>query len=113
MRRRQLKRLWARLISAQHFWTGGLETARPGCYEAVVIARAVGFRMLAASVMRRLSPSSITLGAGQNRAASMSRKIVAGQEKLSGWGETLAELLFTEGQIVCLGCDQAADEDPL
>ena len=26
----------------QHFWTGGLETAGPGCYEAVAIARAVG-----------------------------------------------------------------------
>src|SRR5215813_2928129 len=49
------------IISAQHFWTGGLETAGPGCYEAVVIARAAGFRMLAASVMRRLSPYSITV----------------------------------------------------
>ena len=31
----------------QHFWTGGLETAGPGCYDAVAIARAAGFRMLA------------------------------------------------------------------
>ena len=26
------------IISAQHFWTGGLETAGPGCYDAVAIA---------------------------------------------------------------------------
>jgi hypothetical protein len=26
------------IISAQHFWTGGLETAVPGCYDAVAIA---------------------------------------------------------------------------
>jgi len=28
------------IISAQHFWTGGRETAGPGCYDAVAIARA-------------------------------------------------------------------------
>ena len=28
--------------TAQHFWTGGLETAGPGCYDAVAIARAAG-----------------------------------------------------------------------
>ena len=33
------------IISAQHFWAGGLETAGPGCYDAVAIARAAGFRM--------------------------------------------------------------------
>jgi len=27
------------IISAQHFWTGGLETAGPGCYDAIAIAR--------------------------------------------------------------------------
>jgi hypothetical protein len=27
------------IISAQHFWTGGLETAGPGRYDAVAIAR--------------------------------------------------------------------------
>src|SRR5215472_18065460 len=77
------------IISAQHFWTGGLETAGPGCYEAVVIARAAGFRMLVMgrSVMRRLSPSSITAQSGQNRPVKTSRKIVAGQQKPSGWGE--------------------------
>ena len=26
------------IISAQHCWTGGLETAGPGCYDAVAIA---------------------------------------------------------------------------
>jgi hypothetical protein len=31
------------IISAQHFWTGGLETAGPGCHDAVAIARAAGF----------------------------------------------------------------------
>jgi len=40
-------------------WTGGPETAVPGCYDAVAMARAAGFRMLVmsriASVMRRLS----------------------------------------------------------
>jgi hypothetical protein len=28
------------IISAQRFWTGGLETAGPGRYDAVAIARA-------------------------------------------------------------------------
>ena len=40
------------IISAQHFWTGGLETAGPGCYDAVAIARAAGFRMLIMSRIR-------------------------------------------------------------
>src|SRR6516162_1638166 len=40
------------IISAQHFWTGGLETAGPGCYDAVAIARAAGFRMLVMSRIR-------------------------------------------------------------
>ena len=42
----------ADIISAQHFWTGGLETAGPGCYDAVAIARAAGFRMLVMSRIR-------------------------------------------------------------
>ena len=42
----------ADIISAQHFWTGGLETAGPGCYDAVAIARAAGFRMLVTSRIR-------------------------------------------------------------
>jgi hypothetical protein len=40
------------IISAQQFWTGGLETAGPGCYDAVAIARAAGFRMLVMSRIR-------------------------------------------------------------
>jgi hypothetical protein len=40
------------LLSAQHFWTGELETAGPGCYDAVAIARAAGFRMLVMSRIR-------------------------------------------------------------
>jgi hypothetical protein len=32
--------------------TGGLETAGPGCYDAVAIARAAGFRMLVMSRIR-------------------------------------------------------------
>ena len=40
------------IISARHFWTGGLETAGPGCYDAVAIARAAGFRMLVMSRIR-------------------------------------------------------------
>jgi hypothetical protein len=41
------------ISSAKHFWTGGLETAGPGCYDAVAIARAAGFRMLVMSRTRR------------------------------------------------------------
>jgi len=40
------------IISAQHFWTGGLEMAGPGCCDAVAIARAAGFRMLVMSRIR-------------------------------------------------------------
>ena len=44
------------IISAQHFWTGGPETAVPGCYDAIAMARAAGFRML---VFRMLVMSRI------------------------------------------------------
>jgi hypothetical protein len=40
------------IISAQHFWTDGLETAGPGCHDAVAIARVAGFRMLVISRIR-------------------------------------------------------------
>ena len=43
------------IISAQHFWTGGLETAGPGCYDAVAIARAAGFQMLVMSCIRHVA----------------------------------------------------------
>jgi hypothetical protein len=44
------------IILAQHFWTGGLETGGPGCYDAVAIAGAAGFRML---VMSRILHAAI------------------------------------------------------
>src|SRR6516164_1111743 len=40
------------IVSAQHFWTGGLETAGPSCYDAIAIARTAGFRMLVMSRIR-------------------------------------------------------------
>ena len=48
----------------QHFWTGGLETVGPGCYDAVAIARAAGFRMLVMS--RILNCSEPAKKSGQN-----------------------------------------------
>src|SRR6516162_58252 len=53
------------IISAQHFWTGGLETDGPGCYDAVAIARAAGFRMLVMSRLRYAAIVPQPLGAGQ------------------------------------------------
>src|SRR5215472_7453577 len=47
------------IISAQHFWTRGLETAGAGCYDAVAIARTAGFRML---VMSRIHHAAIVPG---------------------------------------------------
>jgi hypothetical protein len=44
------------IISARQFWTGGLETAGPGCYDAVAIARAAAFRLL---VIRRFRHAAI------------------------------------------------------
>src|SRR5262245_21524641 len=81
-----------------------------GCYEAVVIARSAGFRMLAASVMRRLSPYSITVRSRAKQSCQNVPKNRCRTTKAERMGETLAELLFTEGQIVCLGRDQAAEK---
>ena len=58
------------IISAQHFWTGGRETAGPGCDDAAAL-RAAGFRVLVMSphlVMRRLSLNRSEPGkkSGQN-----------------------------------------------
>jgi len=47
------------------------------------------------------------LGAGQERVGKISRKIVAGQQYLSGWWKTPAELPFIWDQVVCLSHDQA------
>ena len=65
---------------SKRFWTGGLETAAPGCYDAVAIARAPGFRVLVmkpASVMRRLS---LNRSEPAKKSGQISRKIVAGQQ---------------------------------
>jgi hypothetical protein len=53
------------IISAQHFWTGGLETAGPGCYDAVALEAAAGFRMLVMSRIRHAAIVPQPLGAGQ------------------------------------------------
>jgi hypothetical protein len=71
------------IISAQHFWTGGLETAGPGNYDAVAIARAAGFRML---VMSRIRHARLSLNRSEPaQKSAKTRKIVEGQQKLSGW----------------------------
>src|SRR5262245_66294009 len=87
---------------------------RSGC-DAVAIARAAvfecGFRTPAVTrPATRLEPAgsdeaSHTLGAGQNRAAKISRKIVAGQQQLSRWRQTLVELTFIANPVVCLSRD--------
>ena len=85
-------------ISAQYFWMGGLETAGPGCYDAVAIARTAGFRMLdePASVMRRLSlnRSDPAKKSGQNIPKNRCRTTIA--ERMV---ETLAELPFIGDQV--------------
>jgi len=70
------------IISAQHFWTGGLETAGPGCYDAV---GAAGFRMLVMSRIPHAAIVPLTARSRPKRAAKTSRKIVVGQQWLSGW----------------------------
>jgi len=52
------------IISAQHFSTGALETAGPGCYDVVAIARAAGFRMLVMSRINRSQRSCLPRVAG-------------------------------------------------
>jgi len=61
-----------------------VETAGPGCYDAVAIARAAGFGVL---VMSRIRHAAIVPNRSEpaKRAAKISRKIVAGQRYLSGW----------------------------
>src|SRR5215471_13180113 len=86
------------MISAQHFWTGRLETAGPGCYDAVAIARAAGFRMLVMSRIRHASNrSEPAKKSGQNIPKNRCRTTVA--ERMM---ETLAELPFIGDQVVCL-----------
>jgi hypothetical protein len=65
------------IISAQYFWTGGLKTAGPGCYDAVAIARTAGFRMLVMSPHPSCGDCPLTARSRPKRAAKISRKIVA------------------------------------
>jgi hypothetical protein len=62
------------IISAQHFWTGGLETAGPGCYDAVAIARTAVFRMLVMSPHPSCGDCPLTARSRPKRAAKISRK---------------------------------------
>src|SRR5215471_6376796 len=62
-----------------------LETARPDCYDAVAIARAAGFRVLVMSPHPSCGDCPLTARSRPKRAAKISRKIVAGQQYLSGW----------------------------
>jgi len=54
----------------------------------------------------------LTARSRPKRAATISRKIVAGQPYLSGWWKREAELPFTGDQVVCLSHDQAARSGP-
>src|SRR6516162_6422141 len=76
------------IISVQHFWTGGLETAGPGCYDAVAIARAAGFRMLVMSRIRHativLNRSEPAKNSGQNIPKNRCRTTIARNCPLSG-----------------------------
>jgi|SRR6516225_4481056 len=67
------------VISAQHFWTGGLETAGPGCFDAVAIARAAGSRNAGYEPHPSCGDYPVTTRNRPKRGARISRKIVAGQ----------------------------------
>src|SRR5215831_15005924 len=54
-----------------HFWTGGLETAGPGCDDAVAIARAVGFQVLVMSPHRSCGGCPLTARSRPKRAATI------------------------------------------
>jgi len=75
------------IILAPHFWTGGLETAGPGCHDAVAIARTAGFRMRVMSPHPSCGDCPLTARSRPKRTAKISRKIVVGQQYLSGWGK--------------------------
>jgi len=98
----------ADIISAQHFWTGGLETAGPGCDDALGIARAAGFGVL----VKSLHPSCRRLSLNRSKPAKKSGQIIPKNrcrttipERMV---ETLAELPFMGTRSVCLGRSQAA-----
>ena len=74
----------------------GWKTAGPGCYDAVAIARAAGFRMLVMSRVRHativLNRSEPAKNSGQNIPKNRCRTTIA--ERMM---ETLAELPFYRG----------------
>ena|SRR6516162_1708814 len=65
------------IISAQHFWTGGLETAGPGCYDAIAGG---GFPNAGYEPHPSCDDCPLTARSRPKRAAKTSRKIVAGQQ---------------------------------
>src|SRR5215471_21383406 len=66
------------IISAQHFWTGRLETAGPGCYESRDRSGG-GFPNAGYDPHPSCHDCSLTARSRPKRAAKTSRKIVAGQ----------------------------------
>jgi hypothetical protein len=62
------------IISAQHFWTGGLETAAPGYYDAV---GSLGRRVSECLVMSRIRHAVIRLGAGQQERPKYPKKLLS------------------------------------
>src|SRR5262249_40201301 len=95
----------ADIISAQHFWTGGLETAGPRSYDAVAIAPAGGFRLPVMSPHPSCGdyPSERAKKSGQNIPKNRWRTTTP--ERMV---EARAELPFIGDQLVCLSHDQAA-----
>ena len=71
--------------------------------DAVAIARTAGFRMLVMSPHPSCGDCPLTASEPAKKSGQISRKIVVGQQKLSGWWKTLAELPFIGDQVVCLG----------
>ena len=62
------------IISAQHYWTGELETAGPGCYDAFAMTWAAGLRMLVMSRIRHATIVSLTARSRPKRAAKHPEK---------------------------------------
>ena len=69
------------IISAQHFWTGGLETAGPGCYECGRDRSGGGFPNAGYEPHPSRGDCPLTARSRPKRAAKISRKIVAGQHR--------------------------------
>jgi hypothetical protein len=100
------------IISAQHFWTGRLETGWARLLLAVSIARTAGFRMLVMSPHPSCDDCPLTRSepakkSGQNIPKNRCRTTIAKR-----MGETPAELAFIGDQVVCLSHNQAACSGP-